>query len=112
MAPTCQPTLSRRVYHARVSGVTWLRSLLLMCMCKHVVGVMSEVEIVAVDNRSDSRSSNSQGASQGVRVATFYHWKYNHYFKVVDEGDKNLKARCTLCSASAKTTLVRQKHYF
>ena len=42
-------------------------------MVDELVGVMSEVEIVAVD--SGSSSSNSKGASQGVRVATFYHWK-------------------------------------
>jgi len=59
---------------------------------------MSEVEIVAVDNLSETRSSNNQE----VRVATFYYWKYSHYFEVVDEGDKNLKAHCTLCLASAK----------
>ena len=72
---------------------------------KHVVGIMSEVEIVAVegvDNRCETSGSTSSKASQGVRVATFYHWKYHHYFKVVEEGEKNLKARCTLCSASAK----------
>lgn len=64
---------------------------------------MSEVEIVAVegiDNRCEANGSTS--ASQGVRVATFYHWKYHHYFEVVEEGEKNLKARCILCSASAK----------
>ena len=78
---------------------------------------MSEVEIVvAINNHSetsDSRSSNSQGAIQGVRVATFYHWKYNHYSKVVDEGDKNLKAYCALCSTSAKPlSLLCKKHHF
>ena len=72
---------------------------------KHVVGIMSEVEIVAVegvDNRCETSGSTSSKASQGVRVATFYQWKYHHNFKVVEEGEKNLKARCTLCSASAK----------
>ena len=84
-------------------------------MVDELVGVMSEVETVAIDNGSSS--SNSKGASQGVRVAIFYHWKYSHYFEVVDEGDKNLKARCTLCSASAKplscarnTTFNFKKH--
>ena len=32
----------------------------------------------------------------------FYHWKYRHYFEVTEEGDKNLRARCILCSASAE----------
>ncbi|XP_065893472.1 uncharacterized protein [Dysidea avara] len=36
------------------------------------------------------------------KEATLYHWKYSHYFEVVEEGDKNIRACCTLCSASAK----------
>jgi len=70
-------------------------------MCS--VGIMSEVEIVAVNNFSETRSINSQA----VRVATFYFRKCSHYFEVVDEGDKNLKAHCTLCSASAKPIFVQ-----
>ena len=30
--------------------------------------------------------------SQGVKIATFYGFKYSHYFKVVEEGDKNIQA--------------------
>ena len=30
-------------------------------------------------------------------TAIFYGWKYSHYFKVVEEGSKNIKVRCTLC---------------
>ena len=65
--------------------------------------VMAEVEIVAVDKRSETSDSSAVSrSSKGVKQATFYCWKYRHYFEVVDEGDKNLKARCTLCSPSAK----------
>ena len=35
---------------------------------------------------------------------TFYGWKYSHYFVVVEENEKNLQARCTLCALS-KTPL-------
>ena len=75
---------------------------------KHVAGIMSEVdsvEIVAVkgvNNHGETSGSTTSIVSRGVRVATFYHWKYRNYFEVVQEGEKNLKARCTLCSASAK----------
>ena len=34
--------------------------------------------------------------------ATFYGWKYSHYFVVVEDSDKNLRARCTLCPPSKK----------
>ena len=34
--------------------------------------------------------------------ATFYGWKYSHYFVVVEEIDKTLRARCTLCPAHKK----------
>ena len=42
-------------------------------------------------------------ANQGVKTATFYGWKYSHYFVVVGESDKNLRAHCTLCAPSQKT---------
>ena len=35
-------------------------------------------------------------------TATFYGWKYKHYFVVVEKNEKNLKARCTLCAPSKK----------
>ena len=61
---------------------------------------MAEIETVAVSSLTTSgRSAVSNG---GVKEATFYHWKYRHYFEVVHEGDKNLKACCTLCSPSSK----------
>ena len=63
---------------------------------------MSEIETVAISSPSTSDSSTVSRGSRGVKEATFYHWKYRHYFEVVDEGDKNLKARCTLCSSSSK----------
>ena len=30
--------------------------------------------------------------------ATFYGWKYKHYFVIVEEGEKNIRARCKLCA--------------
>ena len=35
-------------------------------------------------------SSSTVTANQGVKTATFYGWKYSHYFVVVEESDKNL----------------------
>lgn len=48
--------------------------------------------------------SSSVNSTLGVKTATFYQWKYNHYFTVVEdlEGAKNMRARCTLCSPSSK----------
>ena len=40
--------------------------------------------------------------TKGVKTATFYGWKYRHYFVVVEEGESNLRARCTLCAPSKK----------
>ena len=42
--------------------------------------------------------------TNGVKMATFYGWKYRHYF-VVEEGENNLKAWCTLCTLSKKLLL-------
>ena len=40
--------------------------------------------------------------TKGVKMATFYGWKYRHYFIVVEEGESNLRAWCTLCAPSKK----------
>ena len=48
-------------------------------------------------------SSSTVTANQGVKTATIYGWKYSHYFVVVEESDKNLRACCTLCAPSQKT---------
>ena len=48
-------------------------------------------------------SSSTVTVNQGVKTATFYGWKYSHYFVVVEEIDKNLRAHCTLCAPSQKT---------
>ena len=48
-------------------------------------------------------SSSTITATQGAKTATFYGCKYSHYFVVVEENDKNLRARCTLCAPSQKT---------
>ena len=42
-----------------------------------------------------------EGESSGKKTATFYGWKFRHYFVVV-EGENNLRARCVLCPASKK----------
>ena len=51
------------------------------------------------------------------KAVTFYGWKYSHYFQIVEEGDKNLWARCTLCgpckkplSSALNTTSNFKKH--
>ena len=59
---------------------------------------MSEVEEVVVVSAGQSTEASTRAG--GVREATFYKWKYRQYFVIVEEGDKNLKARCTLCSTS------------
>jgi len=48
-------------------------------------------------------SASALNVSSGVKTATFYGWKYNHYFVVVEERVKNLRVRCTLCAPSQKT---------
>ena len=41
--------------------------------------------------------------SSVTRTAAFYHWKYRHYFIVVEESDKNMRVRCKFCAPSNKT---------
>ena len=48
-------------------------------MCVHVHIHVGEMEA----------SSSTVTANQGVKTATFYGWKYSHYFVVVEESDKN-----------------------
>ena len=43
--------------------------------------------------------------SSRVKTIMFYGWKYSHYFKVIEEGDKNLWAHCTLCPPCKKPLL-------
>ena len=40
------------------------------------------------------------------RSPTFYEWKYSHYFVVVEDNDKNLWARCTLCPSIYDCTVI------
>ena len=40
-------------------------------------------------------------------TATFHKWKYGHYFKVVEEGSKNIKVRCTLCPPNKTLSSAR-----
>ena len=71
---------------------------------------MSEVEEVVAFSVGQATEASTRA---GVREATFYKLKYRQYFVVVNEGDKNLKARCTLCSASAKPLyMLRPKYNF
>jgi len=48
---------------------------------------------MAEESRTTELSSGS---------ASFYGWKYSHYFAVVEESEKTLRARCTLCPATKK----------
>jgi len=67
---------------------------------------MSDAEVQT--SRSESETTDKAvecsqvESSQGVKVATFYQWKYSHYFKVMDESEKNMRAHCSLCSPSSK----------
>jgi len=61
-----------------------------VCECTWLVAAMSEGEEVVVVSASHAENKGR------VKEATFYNWKYRQYFKVVEEGDKNLRARCTL----------------
>ena len=67
-----------------------------------VFGIMSEMVLVKEETGPTSSGSISQGETEGVKTATFYQWKYSHYFVVVEEGVKNMQASCTLCAASRK----------
>ena len=57
------------------------------------------------ETSSSSTSTLAVGASGGVKMATFYGWKYTHHFEVVEEGEKNLRVCCTLCVPSSQKTL-------
>jgi len=57
------------------------------------------------ETSSSSTSTSTVGASGGVKTATFYGWKYSHYFEVVEEGEKNLRVCCTLSVPSSQKTL-------
>ena len=58
--------------------------------------------ILKMEASCSSSGSAANDKTEGVRTATFHQWKYSHYFVVVEEGDKNMQARCTLCSDSSK----------
>ena len=55
-------------------------------------------------DENSSSAALALNVSQGVKTATFYGWKYSHYFFVV-EGERNLRVCCTLCAPSQKTLL-------
>ena len=54
--------------------------------------------------------------AEGSSTATFHKWKFSHYFVIVNEGEKNLRVRCTLCpgnktlSCTRNTTSNFKKH--
>ena len=52
------------------------------------------------DTHTEGQSHSA--VMKGVKTATFYGWKYKHYFVVVEEGENNLRAWCTLCPPSKK----------
>ena len=65
--------------------------------CFHMLfGIMGDVVVVEEESGPTSSGNASQGEMQGVRTATFYQWKYSHYFTVVEEGVKNMRVRCML----------------
>ena len=64
--------------------------------------IMGEVVLVKEESGPTSGGSVNHREIEGVKTATFYQWKYSHYFIVVKEGVKNMRARCTLCAASSK----------
>ena len=45
--------------------------------------------------------------------ATFYGWKYKHFFVIMEEGKKNIRARCRLCAENKTLSLscARKIHY-
>ena len=63
---------------------------------------MGDVVMVEEESGPTSSGNVNQGETQGVRTATFFQWKYSHYFTVVEEGVKNMRMCCTLCSPSSK----------
>ena len=63
---------------------------------------MGEVVLVEEESGPTSSGSINHREIEGVKTATFYQWKYSHYFIVVEEGVKNMRAHCTLCAASSK----------
>ena len=84
-----------------------------ICTCQNVcrtfvtreVERMSNVDVVEVENCNISEMTDPSEVgrcSQGVKVATFHQWKYNHYFMAIDESQKNMQACCTFCSPSSK----------
>ena len=39
--------------------------------------------------------------------ASFYSWKYKHYFVIVEESEKNIRARCKLCVGNKTLSFAR-----
>jgi len=62
------------------------------------------------ETSSSSTSTSAMGASGDVKTATFYGWKYSHYFEVVEEAEKNLGVCCTLCVPSSQKTLLSARN--
>jgi len=46
--------------------------------------------VVEEESGPTSCGNANQGEIEGVKTATFYQWKYSHYFTVVEEGVKNM----------------------
>ena len=58
--------------------------------------------LVILKMEASCLSSGSASNDRTEGIVTFHQWKYSHYIMVVEEGDKNMRARCTLCSDSSK----------
>ena len=56
--------------------------------------------VVAPQMAEETLSISMECSTSGN--ATIYGWKYRHYFTVVEETDKILRAKCTLCPAHKK----------
>lgn len=46
-------------------------------------------------------------SSSTSATATFNSWKYKHYFVIVEEGEKNIRARCKLCAGNKTLSCAR-----
>jgi len=51
--------------------------------------------------------SNDSSLSATSSGATLNSWKYKHYFEIVEEGEKNIRARCKLCAGNKTLSCAR-----
>ena len=70
--------------------------------------------VMAKETKGSSTLSSERAR---VKAKSFCSWRYSHYFQIVEVGDKNLRARCTLyvpgkkpLSEALNTTSNFKKH--